>query len=119
MEIFSHPSTPPQRRVGVLTAVVEAADTNFPDSEFEPNFLKGTFVFDIEAGTRSVAGYTDEELAAEQASGILKKVKGRSAAPALAFKSVPWWRSTWVATLGISGVIIVAAYLGFRHRGGR
>ncbi len=119
MEIFSHPSTPPERRVGVLTAAVAAADINFPDSEFEPNLLKGTFVFDIEAGTRSVAGYTEEEIAAEETKGILKKLKGRKAADALAFKAEPWWGSTWIATLGITGVIIVAAYIGFRHRGGK
>jgi hypothetical protein len=118
MEIFGHPSTRPGRRVGVLTALVEAADTSFPDSEFEPDFLKGTFVFDVEAGTRSVAGYTEEEIAAQEAKDILKKVMVRKAANALAFKAEPWWRSTWIATLGIAGIIVVAAYIGFRHRGG-
>jgi hypothetical protein len=121
MEIFSHPSTPPERRVGVLTAVVEAADTNFPDSEFEPGFLKGTFVFDAETGTKSVAGYTDAELAVEEAKGMLKKVKGRKSVDALAFQAEPWWRRNWLELLGASAILVISvlAYLRLRTQGGK
>ena len=121
MEKFSHPGTPPERHVGVLTAVVEAADTNFPDGEFEPGFLKGTFVFDAETGTKSVAGYTDAEVAVEEAKGMLKKVKGRKSVDALAFQAEPWWRRNWLELLGASAILVISvlAYLRFRTQGGK
>jgi len=116
MEVFSHPNTPPERRVGVLTAVVELADTDFPDSEFEPSFLKGTVVNDAETGKQSVAGYTEEELEVEQAKGVLKKIKGRESVEAFAFQAPPWWRRNWLALLGIILIPCFAAYLLRRQR---
>ena len=117
MEIFSHPSTPPERRVGILTAVVETADVEFPDSDFEPGFLKGTVVFDAETGTKSVTGSSEEELAVDEAKGMLKKVKVKMSVNNLAFQDEPWWRRHWLAALGAVLVISGAAYLLFRSRG--
>jgi len=116
MEIFSHPSTPPERRVGVLTAVVEVADTNVPDSEFQPEFLRGTFVIDAETNTRSVAGYTEAEFAAEEARGFLKKVKARKSADALAFIAQPWWQRNWLILLGASVISAIAILTKLRSR---
>lgn len=121
MEIFSHPSTPPERRVGVLTATVEVADTNFPDSEFEPGFSKGTAVFDAETGTKSVAGYTEAQLAVEETKRFLKKVKGKKSVDAWAFQTEPWWQRNWLVSLGapLIFVITVLIYSRFRHQGGK
>lgn len=81
MEVFSHPDTPSQRRVGILTATVEAASIEFPDSEFEPNFVKGTSIVDFTTGNRIVVVEPGSETAADQPK--TKTNKGRTRKPAL------------------------------------
>lgn len=92
MEIYSHPSTPPERRVGILTASVERATVVFPDSDFEPSFPKGTRVFDEETRFTSIAGYTDKEVEVMESKRTLEKLKSRKSADELAFKAEPFWK---------------------------
>ena len=116
MEIYSHPTTPPERKVGVLYATVESASTSFSDSDFTPDFPRGTSVFDEVTRETSWAGFSAEENAAKSAKKALGKVKTLPPAEVLAFKNESSSWRFWFA--GISAAIVIATILYLRLRKG-
>jgi hypothetical protein len=114
MEIFSHPVAPRQRRVGILTATVEEASIDFRDSEFEPNFVKGTNMVDAVTGSMSIVGYTEAELEAVK----LRKQKIRKPALPIAFEDSSPWRRRVPMILGALTISVLLAFIYSRLRSG-
>ena len=83
MEIYGHPATRPNQRVGLLRVAVLDAEADVPEDWFEPHFPKGTMVLESETGARYPFGMEMEALdqAVARASGFGPM-----------FYPMPWWR---------------------------
>jgi hypothetical protein len=93
MEIYGHPTTRPDRRVGVLRASVDHTEADIPDSWFEPDFPKGTPVTDVETGDRMPFGI-------ELTSVDVAVSRSQRFGPA--FHPQPWWTRPWAWGTGIA-----------------
>jgi len=102
MEIFGHPATRPNQRVGQLRATVMLAEADVAAAWFEPDFPKGTIIDDVESGERSAFGMEGQSLDSAFA---------RAAHLGPAFRAEPWWLrlQTWV-----SGFLILVGVLAIR-----
>ncbi len=99
MDIYGHPESRPNQRVGVLFATLIEAELDVSDEWFEPRFPAGTRVIDLETGTRIRLGEPDqtslEEMIAE-ADEITRSTKNRPSQ----------WRGWHVVAVCMSLVII-------------
>lgn len=112
MEVFSLPGTG-EKRVAILKSEVTSASNAFPDSEFEPDFKKGTVINVVATREKRVFGSTAEEVANRDALAILKKIQAKPAETAFAFKKKPWLQRYLVEILGVCSlfITIIAIYL--------
>ncbi len=111
MEVFGHPSSNPNRRVGVLRLHVVEAEVDVADTWFEPHFPDGTAITDTISGEVYVQGEPAES-ALDAVSERLVRYRGD-------FVRRSWWQSPSIWAGVFLGIIIAIALMIYRLSLGR